>query len=61
VDVVVRTAALKHVPLCEFNPIEAIKTNIDGTVNVIDAAIKNQLPWAYAPGYETDTCLGKMT
>ena len=41
VDIVVHAAALKHVPICEYNPIEAIKTNIDGTVNVIDAAINN--------------------
>lgn len=38
-DVVVHAAALKHVPVCEYNPIEAIRTNIDGAVNVIDAAI----------------------
>src|SRR3989338_11287147 len=41
VDIVVHAAALKHVPICEYNPIEAIKTNIDGAVNVIDAAINN--------------------
>ncbi|MBI1866334.1 MAG: UDP-N-acetylglucosamine 4,6-dehydratase (inverting) [Candidatus Staskawiczbacteria bacterium] len=41
VDIVVHAAALKHVPICEYNPIEAIKTNIDGTVNVIDGAINN--------------------
>jgi len=39
VDIVVHAAALKQVPACEYNPIEAVKTNIDGTVNVIDAAI----------------------
>ena len=38
-DIVVHAAALKHVPVCEYNPIEAIRTNIDGAVNVIDAAI----------------------
>ena len=43
VDVVVHAAALKHVPICEYNPIEAIKTNIDGTINVIDAAIENNV------------------
>lgn len=41
VDIVVHAAALKHVPVCEYNPIEAIRTNIDGAVNVIDAAINN--------------------
>ena len=43
VDIVVHAAALKQVPACEYNPIEAIKTNIDGTVNVIDAAIDNSV------------------
>jgi len=41
VDVVVHAAALKQVPTAEYNPIEAIRTNIDGSVNVIDAAIDN--------------------
>ncbi|MCK4598751.1 UDP-N-acetylglucosamine 4,6-dehydratase (inverting) [Candidatus Bipolaricaulota bacterium] len=41
VDIVVHTAALKQVPACEYNPIEAIRTNIDGAANVIDAAIDN--------------------
>jgi UDP-N-acetylglucosamine 4,6-dehydratase len=39
VDVVVHTAALKQVPACEYNPMEAVKTNILGTSNVIDAAL----------------------
>lgn len=39
VDIVVHAAALKHVPLMEYNPIEAVKTNIHGAENVIDAAI----------------------
>ncbi|MBA12459.1 MAG: UDP-N-acetylglucosamine 4,6-dehydratase (inverting) [SAR202 cluster bacterium] len=39
VDYVVHAAALKQVPACEYNPIEAIKTNIYGAQNVIDAAI----------------------
>lgn len=41
VDIVVHAAALKHVPICEYNPIEAVRTNIDGAINVIDAAINN--------------------
>jgi UDP-N-acetylglucosamine 4,6-dehydratase (inverting) len=41
VDVVVHAAALKQVPACEYNPIEAVKTNIEGTINVVDAAIDN--------------------
>lgn len=39
VDYIVHAAALKHVPAMEYNPIEAIKTNIGGAENVIDAAI----------------------
>jgi UDP-N-acetylglucosamine 4,6-dehydratase/5-epimerase len=39
VDYVIHAAALKHVPICEYNPFEAIKTNINGAQNVIDAAI----------------------
>lgn len=39
VDIVVHAAALKQVPACEYNPFEAVKTNILGAKNVIDAAI----------------------
>ena len=39
VDYVVHAAALKQVPACEYNPAEAIKTNINGAQNVIDAAL----------------------
>ncbi len=39
VDIVVHAAALKQVPACEYNPMEAIKTNINGTSNVIEAAL----------------------
>lgn len=43
VDIVIHAAALKQVPACEYNPIEAIKTNVDGTVNLIDAAIDTSI------------------
>ena len=39
VNVVVHAAALKQVPACEYNPMEAVKTNIMGTSNVIEAAL----------------------
>ena len=39
VDYVIHAAALKQVPACEYNPIEAIKTNINGACNVIDTAL----------------------
>ena len=43
VDIVLHAAAMKQVPLCEYNPFEAIKTNIIGSQNVIDAAFNNQV------------------
>lgn len=39
VDIVIHAAALKRVPECEYNPFEAIKTNVIGAQNIIDAAI----------------------
>ena len=39
VDLIFHAAALKQIPLCEYNPFEAIQTNVIGTKNVIDAAI----------------------
>jgi UDP-N-acetylglucosamine 4,6-dehydratase len=39
VDIVIHAAALKQVPACEYNPMEAIKTNIMGTANVVEAAL----------------------
>ncbi|MDZ4167107.1 MAG: UDP-N-acetylglucosamine 4,6-dehydratase (inverting) [Coriobacteriia bacterium] len=43
IDVVVHAAALKHVPVCEYNPFEAVKTNVLGAQNVIEAAIDRQV------------------
>lgn len=43
VDFVIHAAALKHVPVAEYNPMECIKTNINGAENVIRAAIKNSV------------------
>jgi UDP-N-acetylglucosamine 4,6-dehydratase/5-epimerase len=43
VDYVYHLAALKHVPVCENQPQEAIKTNIDGTTNLINACVKNKV------------------
>lgn len=39
VDVVIHAAAMKHVGACEYNPFEAVKTNINGAQNIIEAAI----------------------
>jgi len=41
VDIVVHAAALKQVPACEYNPIEAVRTNVDGAINVVDTSIDN--------------------
>lgn len=43
VDFVIHAAALKHVPVAEYNPMECIKTNINGAENVIKASIKNNV------------------
>jgi len=43
VDFVIHAAALKHVPIAEYNPMECIKTNINGSQNVIDSAIYNKV------------------
>lgn len=43
VEIVFHTAALKHVILCEQNPFEAVKTNVEGTQNVIDAALAEKV------------------
>ena len=43
VDYVVHAAALKHVPVAEYNPLECLKTNVGGAENVIHAAIENEV------------------
>ncbi len=43
VDYIFHLAALKHVPVCEHQPLEALKTNVMGTQNIIDAAIENEV------------------
>ena len=39
VDYVIHAAALKQVPACEYNPIEAVKTNVNGAMNIVDAVL----------------------
>lgn len=43
IDIVYHAAALKHVPLCEYNPFDAVQTNVIGTENVIRASIQNNV------------------
>jgi len=44
VDVVIHAAALKQVPVCEYNPFEAVQTNVHGAENVVAAAIAHDVP-----------------
>ena len=43
IDIVYHAAALKHVPVIEYNPFEAIKTNVQGSQNVIDASLSQDV------------------
>jgi UDP-N-acetylglucosamine 4,6-dehydratase (inverting) len=56
VDIIVHAAALKQVPTCEYNPIEAVKTNIDGASNIIDAAIDNGVEKVLAISTDKAVC-----
>jgi UDP-N-acetylglucosamine 4,6-dehydratase/5-epimerase len=44
VDLIIHAAALKQVPACEYNPFEAVQTNVMGAENVVAAAIENDVP-----------------
>ena len=50
IDIVFHAAALKHVPVVEYNPFEAVKTNVIGSQNVIDACLHENV--------ETVLCVG---
>ena len=50
VNIVIHTAALKHVPVIEYNPFEAIKTNVQGSQNLVEACLKNDVEFALAVG-----------
>ena len=50
IDIVFHAAALKHVPVIEYNPFEAIKTNVIGSQNVIDACLKENVEKVVAIG-----------
>jgi FlaA1/EpsC-like NDP-sugar epimerase len=43
IDIIFHAAALKHVPACEYNPFEAVKTNVLGTQNLIEVALDNEV------------------
>jgi UDP-N-acetylglucosamine 4,6-dehydratase/5-epimerase len=48
VDIIIHAAAIKHVPIAEYNPMECIKTNIYGAENVIQAALDNNVKYVMA-------------
>jgi UDP-N-acetylglucosamine 4,6-dehydratase/5-epimerase len=48
VDVLIHAAALKQVPACEYNPFEAVQTNVLGAENIVSAAIENDVPLTLA-------------
>ena len=50
IDVVIHAAALKHVPIVEYNPFEAIQTNVIGSQNVIDACLSENVELSVAVG-----------
>ena len=50
VDIVVHTAALKQVPVIEYNPFEAIKTNVQGSQNLVEACLNKNVGFALAIG-----------
>jgi|TARA_B110000438_G_scaffold223948_1_gene217633 UDP-N-acetylglucosamine 4,6-dehydratase/UDP-glucose 4-epimerase len=58
VDIVFHAAALKHVPIVEYNPFEAVKTNVLGTQNVIDACIHENIE--IAVGITTDKAVSPL-
>lgn len=43
IEIVIHAAAMKHVDICEYNPQEAIATNVTGTENIVNASIKNNI------------------
>lgn len=50
IDIVIHTAALKQVPVVEYNPFEAVKTNVYGAQNLVDACLENGVEKALAIG-----------
>ena len=50
IDIVIHAAALKHVPVIEYNPFEAVKTNVNGTQNLIESCLKNNVEKVIAIG-----------
>jgi UDP-N-acetylglucosamine 4,6-dehydratase len=58
VDVIIHAAAMKQVEACEYNPFEAVMTNVVGSENVVSAAIENDVP--YTLGLSTDKAVNPV-
>ncbi len=50
INIVIHAAALKHVPVAEYNPFEAVKTNVYGSQNLVEACLDNEIELALAIG-----------
>ena len=50
IDIVIHAAALKHVPVIEYNPFEAVKTNVNGSQNLIESCLENNVEKVIAIG-----------
>lgn len=50
INIVIHAAALKHVPVVEYNPFEAVKTNVQGAQNIIEACLDKKVEFALAVG-----------
>lgn len=59
VDIVIHAAALKHVPVAEYNPFEAVKTNVDGAQNLIEACLDGGVETVLAVG--TDKAVAPLS
>ena len=57
-DIIVHAAALKQVPACEYNPFEAVQTNVVGAQNIVDAAIAANVPTVV--GLSTDKAVNPV-
>ncbi|MEM6262517.1 MAG: polysaccharide biosynthesis protein [Bacteroidota bacterium] len=57
-DMIFHAAALKHVPFCEYNPFEAVYTNVIGTKNVVEAAIEKKVK--FMVGVSTDKAVSPV-
>jgi FlaA1/EpsC-like NDP-sugar epimerase len=60
VDIVINAAALKQVPTCEYFPYEAVRTNVHGPANIVNAIVRNRLPVETVVGVSTDKAVSPI-